>query len=524
MSVPDSFDSDLTRLQLGLAAILVLVGTVVSLPAVQSVLYGALVGTPSFLQWGAVSLLLVGVGVWRERPELFVAGVGVFVVLGLFVGPVVGGVYAHTDMATQVQGSATELDTLPNTSTENVRVLPRSVSDNYAQSSMQYPQYRLTGSDITYHDGSYAWSHGLAPDNFMVAWLGTQRGALYVDMTSTQKRVQVEEQSFTNGRGQLFFDSYQYRNVLNSPLKHHDWDTTFNARADGTSYIAHSTTVYDWKFRLAPIPQLYAIPRHGSVELMRPEGSISSLSPSEARSSPLLRGQNYYPYDVAMFKIESMQYVNGALNKWFWKEGVLAIADLPEAGNDWPLVVPTDGDEPELTYFVATEPTGSGNGVYEVWTIDSQTGSLGVQGYDESQIGPQKAVDFVERRPQVNRLSNADAVSPVPVVKGDTLYWHVKVVPQSRSGVVYTAFVNAESGDVTLVEGTEPIYGFLTEAEVEDVESDTAAQSGGTTVTVVVTNADGEIVGTRNVTVPEGGGVSVEVADRTANNSTAQAS
>ena len=524
MSVPDTFDSDLTRAQLGLAAVVALVGAVLTLPAVQSVLYGALVGTPSILQWGIVSAVIAAVGVVRERQELLLLGVVVFVVLGVFVGPVVGGVYAHTDMATQVQQDATRLDTLPNTSTENVRVLPRSVSDNYAQSSMQYPQYRLTGSDIAYHNGSYAWSHGLAPDNFMVAWFGTQRGALYVDMTTTQKRVQVEERTFTHGRGQLFFDSYQYQQVLHSPLKRHNWETTFNARANGTSYIAHSTTVYDWKFRLAPIPQLYAIPRHGSVELMRSDGSIESLSPEEARSSPLLRGQNFYPYELTMFKVESMQYVNGALNKWFWKEDVLAIADLPEAGNRWPIVVPTDGDDPELTYFVATEPTGSGNGVYEVWTIDGQTGAIGVQGYDESQIGPQKAVDFVERRPQVNRLSNADAIAPVPVVKGETLYWHVKVVPRSRSGVVYTAFVNAESGDVTLVEDTEPIYAFLTQSEFENVQDETDDRAGGTTVTVVVTNADGEIVGTRNVTVPEGGGVSVNVQDRTANNSTAQAS
>ncbi|MFB6137036.1 MAG: hypothetical protein ABEJ42_01670, partial [Halobacteriaceae archaeon] len=448
----------------------------------------------------------------------------VFVVLGLVVGPIAGGVYAHSYMANQLQEDATELDNLPNTSTRNVRVLPRSVADNYAQSSMQFPQHRLTGSDIAYRNGSYTWSYGLAPDNFLVSWFGHQRGALYVNMSRVEKDVAVEDREFTNGRGQLFFDSYRYQSVLAAPLKQHDWDTTFNARAEGTSYVAHSTTVYDWKFRFAPLPQFFAVPRHASVEVMTPDGDVDSLSPGEARSSPLLRGQNVYPYHIARFKVESMQFLHGALNKWFWKEDVLAIADLPERGNSWPIVVPTEGEEPGLTYFIATEPTGSGNGVYEVWTFDGVTGEVGVQRYTDSQIGPQKAVDFVERRPQVNRLSNAKAVAPVPVVRADTLYWHVKVVPRSRSGVVYTAFVNAESGDVTLVDGTKPVYAFLSRGEVEKLpDGGEGPAGGGMTATVIVTNAEGEIIDTRNVTVPRGGSIDVRVSDRTANRTTTAA-
>ncbi|WP_155897292.1 hypothetical protein [Natronobacterium gregoryi] len=41
-------------------------------------------------------------------------------------------------------------------------------------------------------------------------------------------------------------------------------------------------------------------------------------------------------------------------------------------------------------------------------------------------------------------------------MKDDTLYWHVRVVPKSGTGVIYTAFVNSESGDVTLVKGADP--------------------------------------------------------------------
>ncbi|MFB6109141.1 MAG: hypothetical protein ABEJ82_09955 [Haloplanus sp.] len=526
MSVPDPNDLDVEfdvpRWQLAGYAVVALVFCILELPTVQGFLYVVVVGTPSFLQWGVVALLIGGVAYRRRSRSLLVAAVLVFVVFAVFVGPLVGSIYAHDDVANRMQGDATHLQTLPNTSKENVRMLPRSVADNYAQSSMQYPQYRLTSSDIAYRNGTYQWSYGIVPDAFLVSWFGHQRGAMYVNMTTTNKDIHVEQTAFTDGRGQVFFDSYAYRSVLSAPLQYHDWETTFNARANGTSYIAHSTTTYQWRVRLTPLPEVYAVPQFSGVELMYPDGKMEHLSPREAERSPLLRGQNVYPYSLALYRVRSMQYVHGALNKWFWKEDVLQVADLPEGGNHWPLVVPTDGTPHRLTYFVATEPTGSGNGIYQIWTFDAQTGDAGVEQYDDAQIGPQRAVDFVSRDPEVNRLSSAQAISPVPIVKGDTLYWHVKVVPRSHSGVTYTAFVNADTGDVTLLQGDAPVYAFMTQREVSQVNAEPSGPTGsGTTVRVVVTDANGTIVGTQNVTVPEGGSVQVNVADAT-NNSTSR--
>jgi len=524
MSAPDDFDLDVnvTRRQLVAYAVFALVLAVLGLPTVQGAVYDVVFGMPGLVQWTAVALLVAGVAYRRESRLLFMLAVAVFVVFGLFVGPLVGTVYAHDDMANQVQRDATQLNTLPNTSKANVRMLPRSVADNYAQSSMQYPQYRLTRSDIAYRNGSYDWSYGVVPDNFLVSWFGHQRGAMYVNMTTTRKSIHVENTEYQHGRGQLFFDSFEYRSVLHAPLQRHDWETTFNAEANGSAYIAHSTTTFRWKFRLLPIPQLYAVPTFGSVELMHPDGRIESMTPQQAQRSPLLRGQNVYPYSLAMYKVQSMQYVHGALNKWFWKKDVLQVADLPEGSNHWPITVPTDGTPHKLTYFVATEPTGSGNGVYQIWTFDGQTGAAGVQRYDDAQIGPKKAVDFVDRDPEVNRLSSAQSISPIPIVKGDTLYWHVKVVPRSRSGVTYTAFVNAATGDVTLLSGDEPVYAFMTQSEVRRVQNGTSGPAGsGTTVRVVVTDGNGTIVGTQNVTVPKGGSVQVNVHDdATTNGST----
>lgn len=489
--------------------------TIFALPTVQELTYLILVASPATVQWGVIALILAGVGYYLDKFWVIGGAVGLFVIMGLFIGPVISGVYAQEEMSNQINMDSPSIDELPETSNENVRVLPREVADNYADSSMQKPQYRLTDSDISYQDGEYKWSYGVVPDNLMVSWQGNQNGAMYINLEKSDKDTSIVESKFKTGRGQIWFDSYDYKSVLSNPTVHHKWDTTFNSEgSNGEKYIAHSTVTHDWKFRLAPIPQLYAIPQLGTVEVMDTDGNVQSLTPDEAYNSELLEHENFYPYDIAMFKINSMQYENGAINKWFYKEGVLEVTDLPSStNNDWPIVVPTQSDDGvELTYFIATEPTGSGSGVFEVWTVDGQTGEAKVQSYNESQIGPNRAIDFVERQPDVNRLSNAQAVSPIPVVIDNNLFWHIKVIPQSESGVIYTGFVNAKSGDVTLLEGTDPIYAFMTQDEIDEVKNTTNQNSEDTTtVKVAVTDSNGEIIRTTNVSVPKGGEADINI-------------
>lgn len=498
------------------SALALIVMIILFLPIFQALFYTLFIAHPEFLQWSLISLIIAVVGIVLKSQRTFIAALVVFVVMAVFVGPIAAGVYTQTDIANQMQQDATELETLPNTSQNHVRVLPRQVADNYASSSLQKPQYRLTNSDIAYNNGTYTWSYGVVPNNFIVSLTGNQNGAMYVNMQQTSKQTSITGVEFNNGRGQIWFDSYTYQSVLHNPMVLHKWDTTFNSQHNGKSYIAHSTVGHKWKFRLLPIPQLYAVPHHGTVEVMETDGSIESLTPKEAHKSERLEGQNYYPYSLAMLKVESMKMKHGAINKWFYKEDVLAIADLPSGGNNWPLTVPTETKDgpPELTYFIATEPTGSGNGVYEIWTFNGQTGEAGVQQYSESQIGPQKAIDFVERQPQVNRLSSATPVSPVPIVQDGTLYWHVKVIPKSESGIIYTAFVNAGTGDVTLVEGTEPIYAFLSQEEVDEVKDKPKPDGETMTVTVVVTDSQGNINKTTNITIPKGGSANIKIENK----------
>lgn len=510
----------MTKIGIVLAAVFGLLFVVFALPTVQKLLYTTFVIHPELLQVGIISVLLgAGAAYYRRDHGSEAVSLGVSVTLllmfvGLIVAIPVADEFSHVAMTDQIQTENPQTEQLPETSPDNLRVLPRGVSDNYADSSMQEPQYGLSDSDLAYRDGKYQWSYAIEPNNFVVSLTGNQKGALYTNLEQTEKDVTTTNSSFKTGQGQIWFDSHEYASVLANPLTNHKWDTRFNFQHEGESYIAHSTVTHDWQFRF---PFVYSVPVHDTVQIMDTDGNIESLSAEEAQDDPRLEHQNTYPYDVAMFKVQSMNYRNGIINKYTDKEGVFKVSRLASSnGNQWPLAVPTvENGSVELTYFVSVEPTGSGTGVYQVYTLDGQTGELNYKQYQDTQLGSQRAIDFVERQPDINRLSNAQAVSPVPVTKDNQLYWHVKVIPTSESGLIYTAFVNASSGDVTLLEGTEPIYAFMTQDEVEEVQQTTESAENTVTVTVAVLDESGEEIRQEEIDIPEGGNADINVQNPT---------
>lgn len=488
--------------------IAILVG-VLFLPIWQAIGYAIFVGSPMVLWWLVVGAVLGTAGIVTDHPLAGTSAFAACVVLALIIGPLVGGVYAQEHI---VNGQTFEQRSeLPNTSQDHVRVLPRAVADEYARSSMQYPQYELSSSDITYHDGSFTWSYGLQPDPFMVSWQGSQNGAFFVDMETHNKDIDVVEQKVQCGMGQVFLDSFQYKMATDRLDVDRDGDTSFVFEHEGELHIAQSYVTHDWHWKWTPVPQPYAVPEYGGTQVIDSECNIEDLSPSEVEQSEMLENQNTYPYDLAMFRVESQQLVHGIWNAMFYQRDVPQFDGVSGQGNDQPFTVPVeDGNGTDLAYFVAAEPAGSGNGIYQIYTLDAQTGEIRYVQYDETQIGPQKATDFVRKEnPRVNwatgESGTMEATEPIPVVRNDVLFWQVRVVPTDSTGMSYTAFVNAETSEVTEVEGDAQIYDFIGSGAVDDGgnQSDTTDA-----VLVVQIVEDGEVVETINVTE----GQSVEIS------------
>lgn len=504
----------------GIGAILVAVVTlglgVLLLPLLQEIAYNLVIKAPYLWYWLAIGGI-VATGLYISgHPTAATAFIGFALIMALLIGPIAGSVQTQTHIVNNQDLG--ERATLPKTSDKHVRVLPRNVADRYAQSANQLPKYKIGDSDIAYNNGTYTWSYGVVPDRFAVSLFGNQWGSYYVNMEQTDRGIETSRTTMESGMGMMWFDNYQYQLTLDKPLVERESDTAFVFEHDGETHIAQSYENHDWKFGLAfgVIPQPYSVPEYGGTQVMDSEGNIQDLSPSEVEQSEMLEGQNTYPYELARYRIDSMTYIHGALNGWFVGEDVPEIADTGGfSDNQQPFTVPTatsDGS-PELTYFVATTPTGSGDGIYQIYTIDSQTGAMEYVEFNETQTGPKKAAGYTRSQNRApNWAANNDDGStqitePIPLTIDGDLYWHMRVTPTDGARVSYTTFVNADSGNVYRAETTEEIYEFVRNGNADEFEqnessgSDETDTSSGTsdgTITVAVVE-DGEVVDTFTV-------------------------
>jgi len=504
------------------ALLLVALIGIVLMPLLQTIGYGLFIQSPAFLWWIGIGAVGAGAFAYTGHPTAAMAFGGIALVMAVMIGPFMSGVYAQEHiLANQDFEERAELN---DTSTEHVRVLPQNVADRYAESANQLPQYETGGSDIAYQNGTYTWSYPVEPGPFMVAWQGNQWGAFYVDMERTSRSVETSQTKMQNGLGQLFIDSFAWQTNAHRLDVDHKPGTSyvFEDRSasgeceDGCTHIAKSYVTHDWQFKLSPIPQPYAVPEYGGTMVMNPDGEIEDYSPSEVASNDVFEAQNTYPYDLARFRMSSMQLRNGLINKLFYQKGVPEIADTGGfSDNKQPFTVPVNGangSAPDLEYYIAATPAGAGDGIYQIYRIDGQTGEIEYVQFDSTQAGPRKAAGYTrsqDREPNWaanNEQGSTQITEPIPVVLDGTLYWHMRVTPTDGSRISYTTFVNADTGNVYRASNTEEIYDFIRSGSSQDFETgggdDGGADTGGEATDGVFTVAvveDGEVVRTFEV-------------------------
>jgi len=459
-------------------------------------------GNPSPTELGETMPPRVG------RVALILAvAVGLAVLIG-----VLGSAYAQDDIAHSL--SIQETNRLPEIDATRPRILPQTVATQYASNSLQYPRYRLAPGDIAIMDGRPYWTYGLAPDGSINNLLLSGKGAVMVNMTTQRKDVTVREASpkisfgvglASDGEGVV--SEYRWRLEKGRYFVTYE-DPIMLPRDDGM-YMAVPIVRYDHHVRFTPVPVVYATPTWGGMALISEDGTIRYLSPSEARSSPVLEDQRLYPFDLARYYVGSMRYVNGIVNKWFIHEGELEVAPLPGSGNDQPFLTMTK--DQGVQYVVAAEPYGNAEGIYQVYLFDARTGAI--ERYrlssDSALMGPRKAADYVRKANDRTDWDRFQPSEPLPAVIDGTLYWQVRVVAGDASGIAYTAFVDADSGDV---------YTFNTDAGIRTfLESGTGVAPppgpGGEDVAYVIKirDANGTVIDTVTVTK----GQSIEITQPT---------
>ena len=88
------------------------------------------------------------------------------VILGLIAVVGIGGtgLLAGETLGKATIAQADTAPTLSETDATKPRVVPKSVATRYASNTLNFPQYRISGGDITVRNGTPYWSYALAPD------------------------------------------------------------------------------------------------------------------------------------------------------------------------------------------------------------------------------------------------------------------------------------------------------------------------------------------------------------------------
>ncbi|MEF8857155.1 MAG: hypothetical protein V5A16_07020 [Haloplanus sp.] len=458
-----------------------------------------------------VAVLVAGVVVYALRQRTDAIGpqaVLTVFLLVLVVGSGVTGLLAGERLGKSTLDASTEADTLSETDSQMPRVVPKSVAARYASNTLNFPQYRITGSDVTVDGGTPYWSYALAPDGTYNYFTKQQHGTVLIDMTQQNAEVRTVTDDLERGIGTAFYNNYRFE-LLKRGEYLVDYGDPFMVVNEGDQYIAvpYTTPTFHW----TPLP--YTTPEWGGVALIDSDGNVEDLTPKEARQHPALEEQKLYPFELTRRKVAATKYRRGIVNTFTSHEDEIEVAPVPGAGNDQPFLVFTD-DGPE--YIVAVEPYGDAQGLKEIWTVDTRTGEYEVYTPDRSLFGARKATDYVRQAARTTDWNRFNPSEPLPVVVDDQLYWQIRVVPGDSSGIAYIAFVNARSSDVREVSATRDVVAFL-DGDTGAIDDAGTADDRQPTLIVQRVAPNGTVVGTLEVY----GNESVRVVQGNATNATA---
>lgn len=390
---------------------------------------------------------------------------------------------------------------LPHMDPDFVRVTPMKVANRYANDACQYPRHTPnTPSDITMINGTPHWSYLLVPDGIINVYNIKPQGAIFIDMTTMDKELDVIEYAFEVSPGLALTDDIYWK--LHEYHYWADCERTMVVPYENEIYLAVSYIEYELQFSF---PIFYRTPVWGGVFLVDKEGNIEDLSPEEAQQNPILAEQKIFPEKLVLTYIDSQKYwkakdgdyMGAIFNVWFYHEDELEITNVAGQGNSQPFLLNTDEG---FKWIVSVEPYGQAHGIYRIYLLDARNGTIEMIKYNTDEIGPVKATNYARTANPIVDWSRFKVIEPIPVTPNGELYWEVRVVPSEGSGISYTAFVNPKTGKVIECKTDSQIQQFMEGhitfedvkdeiiGEVEDI--DTYIQNGNTRWIIAINGTD----------------------------------
>ncbi|WP_232054735.1 hypothetical protein [Thermococcus sp. 2319x1] len=95
-------------------------------------------------------------------------------------------------------------------SSSKIRILPKLTAYRYAVDTIEYARYTLGSSHLTIRDGTPVWGFFIIPDGAWNAIRLKDKGVLFVDMNTTQARMERIENELQVGPGMQIFDNLEW--------------------------------------------------------------------------------------------------------------------------------------------------------------------------------------------------------------------------------------------------------------------------------------------------------------------------
>ena len=392
------------------------------------------------------------------RRNVSLGGIFAVAILSLVVISVLSGALSNTALYKEYHPTqvSNELDL----SSSKIRILPKLTAYRYAVDTIEYARYTLGWSHLTVRDGTPVWGFFIIPDGAWNAIRLKDKGVLFVDMNTTQARMERIENELQIGPGMQIFDNLEW----NLYKKHYliDLDIPRALYYEDKIYIV--VPYISYSFRV-----FYTVPKWGGVLIVDEEGNVEDLTPEEAVKDERLKDFPVFPELLTRKIVHAQNYwkesaLSNIKNLWLHHENQIEIIDVSGQGNRQPfLVIANDGKE---YWMVAVEPYGRSHGLAAIFLIDAQTGEMSQVKFETPLTGPVKAIDYVKKALPTFDWSQFMAVEPIPIFLNGELWWRVAIIPGTGSGVAKIAFVNAETKEVQIFENEEEVRAFLLYGQV----------------------------------------------------------
>ncbi|MCC6952775.1 MAG: hypothetical protein IT290_01520 [Deltaproteobacteria bacterium] len=342
-----------------------------------------------------------------------------------------------------------------------LRFTPEEVAYNLMHGRATESGYTLEHEDIDAVDvnNGFGYVGPMVPDGTVGTWIRANSGYMVFDDLKSNEdpgRIRKVNQTQAFGEGMLLFDN----------LERHLYNTEWSAFYPEVYYLQLDPKVVDSYTAVAPKFEyryrfpFASIPVWAGVVLVHSDGRTENLNTTEALADPRLKGKQINHRWYLRKLVDAQNYLDGFYAGWYVRPGQIKIPDLP-GRSQMPFYF--RGADNHDYAVIATEPPGTGAGLYRMYYLNVSTGARLVYEFAPKAglSGPERAVDHAQIAGHTWAGTGQQGgggerlLEPRYLVRDGKLFWMLSATPAAMSTVNSTIVVDAQTSTPVTYRGEQ---------------------------------------------------------------------